>query len=317
MLGLWGFSSADAVLGTEELLARFRKGEIFVDGSWDPGNVRAAAYDLRVAQDLMIVPESDFTRGRRYQRNDFRLEDVILKPGDVAFVSTQEKFCVPWDITGNIGIKFTYARRGVLVLTGLLVDPGFGLKRENDRWRAKSDERLHFLLANVGQNEVVVRPGAEKIASVQFLRVGGQVARRYVESGADMDHEFFDQDVEPRAGLAFFKEMRTLQTDVKSRFAETERDLSSMKRSTDQVLVFGVILFLVTLLVALTVVLVGLLSNNTSVKAIHNAAKALPSTWAAALVAITVVAGMAIVTIKLVMAVRDVIVARARRSIPR
>src|ERR1700676_3917347 len=154
-----------AVLAHDEILKRLHNGELFRENSWDPANIRAAAYDLRIASDFIIVPDPNFPSGRRYRRGENREKPVILRPGEVAFFSTTERLCMPWDVSANIGIKFNYARRGILILTGLLVDPGFGMKRVDDVWLAKQDERLHFLVANVGPNEIVMIPGKEKIAS--------------------------------------------------------------------------------------------------------------------------------------------------------
>ena len=80
----------------------------------------------------MIIPDRGHPSGRRYKRGSKRDQPVILRPGEVAFFSTAERLCIPWDVCANIGIKFGYARRGVLILTGLLVDPGFGLEREGE-----------------------------------------------------------------------------------------------------------------------------------------------------------------------------------------
>jgi hypothetical protein len=115
----------------------------------------------------MIIPDADFPRGRRYGRGSLRKEPVVLKPGDVAFVSTRERLCLPWDLAGFVGAKFTYARKGVLIMTGVSVDPGFGLELINGQWTAKNDERLHFVLANVGSNDVTLKPGDQPIATLR------------------------------------------------------------------------------------------------------------------------------------------------------
>jgi deoxycytidine triphosphate deaminase len=108
-----------------------RAEKIFKDKTWDEKNVRGAAYDLRVADDFLVVPSKDGPNGkgyRKYKKGEKRDTFIVLEPGDVAFISSYEKIHMPWTLAGNIGIKFGLARNGVLILTGLIVDPGYGME---------------------------------------------------------------------------------------------------------------------------------------------------------------------------------------------
>ena len=59
-----------SVLGTSEIRARLARGEIFRRDTWLDENIRAEAYDLRIARDLMVVPELGHPEGRRYGREE-------------------------------------------------------------------------------------------------------------------------------------------------------------------------------------------------------------------------------------------------------
>lgn len=284
-----------SALGAGAIRQRLTQGEIFRSGSWSEDNVRGAAYDLRVAEDFLIVPDS--VGGHvHYSRGDKCSRPVILDPGAVALVSTVERLCMPWDLVGNISIKFNYSRQGILVLGGMIVDPGFGLAPVNGDWVPKDDERLHFILANVGQSRLTLVCGQQRIAAITFLPIEGPVPRQETLSTHDIERDFFERDG-MKGGLAFFEATRRQQIEaqkerkaVEDRVRDLEHELQGVSRSTDQVLVFGVFLVAVTLLVALVVVALQILQNDRAVDSLARTAEVLPNTWPAAIVVVSLAA---------------------------
>lgn len=131
-------------------------------------NLKGAAYDLRMATDGMVLPNGVVIRPNT--DGTHRRSPVILEPGQTAFISTRERLNVPDWLTGNISIKGELAGKGILLLTGLIVDPGY-------HKGGSGDGRLHFRLANLGKRPVVLEPGRTKIVSIQFLRLGGRTRR--------------------------------------------------------------------------------------------------------------------------------------------
>src|SRR3954468_23857384 len=102
------------VLAKSEIQKYLDQGLIFMDGSWDEKCLRSAAYNLRVAPDYLIGPDGkrfwpDEPNGRCLKTSPF-----ALKPGQVAFVSSVERLCMPFDVAGNIAQKFGVTRRGIL-----------------------------------------------------------------------------------------------------------------------------------------------------------------------------------------------------------
>jgi len=272
-MSVTGFKSA--VLASDEIERRLNHGELFRQGTWDPCNIRAAAYDLRIAEDLMVIPDPDYPSGRRYKRGQKRQRPVILQPGGVAFFSTAERLCMPWDVSANIGIKFGHARRGILTLTGLLVDPGFGLRYADAFWTAKDDERLHFVLANVGPDTIVLKPGTEKIASIQFLHVSGNPVQKDVPSTEDMEREFFDDTTDPKLGLSFFRDM----TSLRSNFAEFESRFATVENGSKQIVMFGVYLLTASIFVAAFVALLSMVASNDLRPKLMAIQELSPKTW--------------------------------------
>jgi deoxycytidine triphosphate deaminase len=263
-------NSSGGLLSDVEVKARLTKGEIFRPGSWSPDNFRGAAYDLRMATDLMVVPDPPTSpSGRRYRRGENRTNEVILNPGDVAFVSTVERLCLPWDIAANLGAKFGLTAKGVLILTGMCVDPGYGLAHRKDdetfEWIPKQDQRLHLLLANVGPRPIVLIPGTQRIATIQFFQVSEPEVKAETHSLGyqGIEEEFFDAQGTD-AGLVFFRDMAEVRSQVKTFQQQIEQynsRLTSVESGSNQVVIFGIYILSATLLGVSFAAILSIISN--------------------------------------------------------
>jgi hypothetical protein len=265
----------------------------------------------------MVVPEPDYPKGRPYGRGEGPVTPVIMRPGDVAFVSTVERLCMPWDLAANLGIKFSFARRGILVLTGLIVDPGFGLEQTRlGRWRPKEDERLHFVLVNLGQRDFVIQPGVDRVASLQFLEVAGPVQKRSIPSGVDMEREFFGSSPYAMTRFSLFHELRLIQTKTSTDLHDFRLELEAVQAAANTVVVFGVYLLAVTILVAGTAAILTFIGSDAATKALANVNRALPahSRWPVAVTLAALFLGAAIVIRGVLDLVANVVGGWVRRS---
>lgn len=234
-----------SVLGKKEIRRRLKRAdhgceEIFREGTWDKDSLRSAAYDLRIAKTYLITSEG--TRywpggGPGHQKMTAPFE---LEAGQVAFVSTVEKLVMPPDLVGNIAPRFRRALEGILVMGGMLVDPGY-------------TGRLHFQLANVGDKPFKITPGRTSVAAIQFLPVFKGIADLdRVPNSKPLLEELFREEVkdEPMKQLAYFTSVGELKDEVKElneRLDDQKIALSSIHRSTEQLVVFGVFLVVITL----------------------------------------------------------------------
>lgn len=274
-----------SVLARNEICRRLLAADpekwVFLPDSCDVACVRGAAYDLRVASDYLITPS-----GTRYwpdaSNPDFLKRDAsfVLRPGDVAFVSTMERLCMPWDLAGNIAPKFRLALDGILVMGGLLVDPGYGRAKGDDgMWEPLEDgARLHFQLANIGVDELRVRPGKTSVAAIQLLSVDGdprqefrQDGERVVEdlhvpSSAGLLRDLFHATAkEPLKPLEFFSSTASFGRrldGLKSDVDKSEIRIGENERSTDRLVVFGVFLIAITLFSAAIAAILGLITDG-------------------------------------------------------
>ncbi len=279
------------ILDSDEILERLHQGEIFLEGSWSSSCLRAASYDLRMSEDLLVVPGGEkYPTGRFYKRGERRLTDVILHPGDVAFVSTTEKICMPWDINGSVGHKFSLASRGLIILTGMFIDPGFGLQKETDgTWVAAADERLHFLIANVGSTEVSLKPGQERIASIQFTEINEVKNKNAVKSTgfSIIEQEYLTDQGTHGAGLVFFRNMADLKNefeDLKKTVQGFKQRLLAIESGSNQIVMFGLYLVCVTFIGIALAATLSIIQNHEISSRLNTIISVINTNWRGATV---------------------------------
>ncbi|MGC1166685.1 MAG: hypothetical protein WA862_11320 [Solirubrobacterales bacterium] len=228
--------------------------QIFKPDSWAGDCFRGAAYDLRIASDWLITP-----KGTRYWKAaepgyEECLAPFSLEAGEVAFVSSVEELCMPHDLAGNIAPRFRRALEGILVMGGMLVDPGY-------------EGRLHFQLANIGDKAFEVVPGKTSVAAIQFLPVEGELgAGESIPQSDELLNRLFHRDAkDPLPPLAFFSDVGDLKKGVaatKENLDDQRIKLDATKRSTDQLLVFGVFLVSITLFTVAVAALLDALAGG-------------------------------------------------------
>jgi dUTPase len=144
-----------------------------------------------------------------------------IPPGAFALVVSDEYFEMPLDVAGQVGLKSEYARRGIVVLAGPQIDPGF-------------KGTLHLGLANLSTQPVTfVHKG--DFATVVFYKLSQPVERGY-EGEFQAQEGLSAQELQELAGgsgMTFGQvvtTLGTLATDVAqltSSLQEMRKDVSS------------------------------------------------------------------------------------------
>ena len=249
-------------LAYSKISERLELGEIFLAGTWDRQSVRAAAYDLRIADDFLIISRGEGERAWVYDQGRRRREPITLQPGQMAYVSTAERLAMPWDLVGQIGIKSSWARRGLEIRGGAFVDPGFGQHTEGG-------ERLHFLLMNTSARDVHLHPGVEKVASLQLFTLVGdvpaEIRERPVRGMEDAREVLFEESPEGPPGvdlaLGYFRELSAVRGELHELTAAgavLDKRLSDVQSGALPLITFGFAVLGVTFLGVIFSTLVSL-----------------------------------------------------------
>lgn len=219
------------ILGTEEILNRLNNCEIFHKGTWNDGSIKEASYALRVANDGMVIDGVIFPPGKKYGE-----PLIVIQPGRIAILSTEERLCMPGDLVGKLGVRLEFASKGLTGLMGIQVDPYYGSNQAN--------ERLYIKVANFGNEPVRIRAGSE-VFNIEFSEVvGAQNPRkgdtweRIIESLSNQSH----------IDWSYMTRVETNTEGIKGNVLE---QINSIRDNQQSVVMFGVILVSITILGAL------------------------------------------------------------------
>ena len=95
-------------------------------------------YDMRLGTEVYVSDKE--TPTYLTDENPF----VVIRPGDFALLTTLEYLRLPTNILGLLSLKFSWASRGLVNISGFHVDPGY-------------KGRIIFSVQNSGPNEVVLK----------------------------------------------------------------------------------------------------------------------------------------------------------------
>ncbi|MGD0072665.1 MAG: dCTP deaminase [Candidatus Bathyarchaeia archaeon] len=105
------------LLSDAQIREAIKNGKLSIDPFMEP-SLQPASYDLRVGKRALVSgmeSEIDLEVKRSF----------TLKAGDFALMTTLEKIKLSSDIVAQIGMKSYYIRKGLILLAGLQIDPGW------------------------------------------------------------------------------------------------------------------------------------------------------------------------------------------------
>lgn len=118
--------------------------------------LKGASYDLAVGKQA-LVSNSD----TRIFLSESTNNPIILNAGDFALVLTNEHVKLPLNIAASIGMRSSLARKGLILLAGMQVDPGF-------------EGHLRFGLYNASPRKIVLDYD-DPLCMLEFHRLSGDV----------------------------------------------------------------------------------------------------------------------------------------------
>ncbi len=125
---------------------------------FDPENVQPASVDLTLGEEV-FVPEEE----RKETLSEGSL--LSLPAGGTALILTRERLTLDDDVAGHLGLRSHYTRKGIDILEGPQIDPGF-------------EGPLHVVLINLSPSKQLI-PFGERIVSVEFVELSESVKDGY------------------------------------------------------------------------------------------------------------------------------------------
>ncbi|HEX2040905.1 MAG TPA: hypothetical protein VHF47_14370 [Acidimicrobiales bacterium] len=188
------------VMGDAALRQALESGGIELDPT--PDDVKAASIDLGLGPEAFLGTSTEIIR-----LLERRL--LTIPPGEMALVTTLEKVRLAPRYAGQIGLRSHFARKGLALLAGPQIDPGFR-------------GRLHVALVNLSPTEISIAY-REPLVSIVFHDLGTDVERPYGHGAGDEYHEQDEitgseiDDIRQHRGYAMsevIREMATLSANV-------------------------------------------------------------------------------------------------------
>ena len=245
------------ILGHNEIHNRLTTGQIFREGSWDPGCVKEASYVLRISADGLLLDGKFYdpvlkNKGINQEKRNYvqmfvtravgtvteKLTEprnyIQIDPGKIAILSTMEKLNMPSDLVGKVGIRLQFAHLGLTGLMGIQVDPLFGHDKEC--------ERLYIRVANFGNDPIRLSEG-DGVFTFELHEVTGYVpVERKEDSWPRIKRTLKDLD------NASWSYVTRVENDLSA-------DTQSVKDYFQPLVMFGVFLVAVSILAAALAVL--------------------------------------------------------------
>ena len=209
----------------EQIRAAVQNGEIILD-PFEPAGVEPASYDVRVGNWAFVSSSKE-------KLNLSQKGVVIIEPGEFAVLESRESVGLDAQTAGQLGLCSEYARRGLLMLSGPQIDPGFrGI--------------LVVRMVNLAPKPVALAYEAPFL-TVQFFRLSHPVSKPY--AGRHQDQSGISaQDIQELAeteGMTLGQVIRTL--------GALAGDVSELKGSV------GRLTWMLPLIVAFGMAVVGII----------------------------------------------------------
>lgn len=181
---------------------------------YNEGNIEPASVDLTLGNEAFLASDDDKTR--------LSSGDVLtLPPGEMALVLTQERIALGSKYAASIGLRSRFARKGIDILKGPQVDPGF-------------EGPLHIVLINLSPSQQVIEHG-EAFLTLEIVRLSEPAENAYkgrYQAQESLTAEEI-RDLKKGEGIALseaVKAMRTIAKDVDS----LENSVSRLTKNVDR-----------------------------------------------------------------------------------
>ena len=187
-----------ALLTDGEISEAIEKGEISIDPFDGDHSLQAASYDLHIGKNALITKSVKLEELKKQVEEeaikdiDVEKERSIAIPGGaLALVTTSERIRLDDAHAGHIGMSSYYVRKGLTLLSGLQIDPGW-------------DGHLVLGLSNLSPRTVILDYG-DRLCSIEIHRLAKSAERPY-------DGRYMEEQREGRIPRSDKDYLRTIET---------------------------------------------------------------------------------------------------------
>lgn len=211
------------LLSNEDIKRAMKDGEILIE-NFSEGCLEPASYDMRMGNEAVTE-----TGKINVQEKGI----LMLNPGDLAVLGTYEILTLSTKYAGHIGLRSHYTRKGLVLLTGPQIDPGY-------------NGILTIAVCNLGPGTITI-PYMERFITVEFFKLIKEASKPYAGP-------FKGQRTIPTADIEFILSAKGISiSGVINELRTLSRTVSELKGSIDTMkwlipLLAGIVSGLISLL---------------------------------------------------------------------
>lgn len=182
----------------------------FVIKGFGESQLQPCSYDARAGREALVSGDHQLV-------NLPQVNSLGLDAGDFALIMTHESFTLPLDMAGHIGMKSSLARRGLVLLAGMHIDPGF-------------DGHLRLGFYNSSGRKITI-DHMDEICTIEFHRLS-QPVKKGILPMPDLKEGRI-----PNTDKAFLRELETVSLSALSRDMRTlTRNMNTLTTITYKVI---------------------------------------------------------------------------------
>lgn len=180
------------LMSDEEILKAVESNDLRIT-DFDRAHLQGASYDCRVGREVQLS-RCDVVVDMEQESS------VKIEPGEFALVATLERFQLPQDIVRNVGPRTYLTRKGLTLLAGIQVDPGFkGI--------------LGLAVYNASPKSFLLEY-KQDICTLQFFRLSSPAKKSWTPTREQLE---LQEGRLPRADREYFRELEAESLTVLGR----------------------------------------------------------------------------------------------------
>jgi deoxycytidine triphosphate deaminase len=192
---------------------------------YDQNRQQPCSYDARAGKEALVSQKDTLI-------DLSKANSVTLQAGDFALLMTYESFQLPLDMAANIGMKSGLARRGLILLAGMQIGPGF-------------DGHLRLGLYN-GSGRPITIDYLDPICTIEFHRLA-----KPAEKGIGTFPDLREGRI-PEADKAYLRELETTSlSDLAKDMRTLTQNMNTLTTVTYKVILPALIAIFVGVLISL------------------------------------------------------------------
>jgi len=173
------------LISDKEILQAIKDKEISIE-PFSEGNLEPASYDMRLG-DRAIISKTVRLEELKKQVEEKEVTEInvrekgriVIPPGAFVLLITLEKIKISTHYAGHIGMRSYYARKGLVLLSGIQIDPGF-------------EGHLVLGLCNLSPRSLEIGY-SDPICTIELLKLSQEASRAYTSQAMIASQAMIEQ----------------------------------------------------------------------------------------------------------------------------